>query len=92
MEKILIVVFYYPFFRSKTFIDVLLKPHVYGIRDGRSIDIDGMKSILIPTPKYDEQKRIGDFFGQIDNFITLHQRKLELIKEYKKGLLQQMFV
>ena len=84
--------FYYPFFRSKHFIDTLLKPHVYGIRDGRSIDIDGMKTIVIPVPSLDEQHRIGDFIESLDTLITLHQRKLDELKEYKKGLLQRMFV
>lgn len=83
--------FYYPFFRSKRFIDVLLKPHVYGIRDGRSIDIAGMKTIPIPVPCYEEQRRIGGFIEQFDTLITLQQRKLDQIKEYKKGLLQKMF-
>ena len=67
--------FYYPFFRSKRFINVLLKPHVYGIRDGRSIDIDGMKTILIPVPSYREQVEIGQFIESIDNLIALHQRE-----------------
>lgn len=66
--------FYYPFFRSRRFIDVLLKPHVYGIRDGKSIDIEGMKSILIPAPTYEEQKMIGSYMESLDNLITLHQR------------------
>ena len=83
--------FYYPFFRSRRFIDVLLKPHVYGIRDGRSIDIDGMKSILIPVPSYEEQKAIGGFIETLDNLITLHQRKLDSIKNIKKCMLQKMF-
>ena len=67
--------FYYPFFRSRRFIDSLLKPHVYGIRDGKSIDIEGMKTIFIPVPSYEEQKTIGDFIESLDNLITLHQRK-----------------
>ena len=41
--------------------------------------------------KKDEQERIGKFFSNLDNLITLHQRKLNSIKEYKKGLLQKMF-
>ena len=53
--------FFYPFFRSRQFIDVLLKPHVYGIRDGKSIDIEGMKSILLPLPTYYEQRKIGNY-------------------------------
>ena len=46
----------------------------------------------IKIPKMEEQKRIGECFSKLDNLITLHQRKLEQVKEYKKGLLQQMFV
>ena len=67
--------FYYPFFRSKYFISVLLKPHVYGIRDGKSIDVEGMKSILIPYPSLEEQTKIGQYFEHLDHLITLHQRK-----------------
>lgn len=67
--------FYYPFFRSRRFIDVLLKPHVYGIRDGKSIDIEGMKTIMIPVPSYAEQKKIGEYIESLDNLITLHQCK-----------------
>ena len=72
-------IFYYSFFRSKYFIDVLLKPHVYGIRDGKSVDVEGMKSILVPIPTYNEQKLIGNFIERIDHLITLHQRKIKYI-------------
>ena len=67
--------FYYLYFRSKRFIDADLKPHVYGIRDGRSIDIEGMKTIFIPWTNLAEQRRIGAFFDRLDSLITLHQRK-----------------
>ena len=67
--------FYYSYFRSEHFINVDLKPHVYGIRDGRSIDIDGMKTISIPYPSPSEQKSIGDFISSISSVITLHQRE-----------------
>ncbi len=83
--------FYYPFFRSRHFIDVLLKPHVYGIRDGKSIDIDGMKTIMIPVPSYEEQKKIGSYIDTLDHLITLHQRKCDELKEVKKFMLQNMF-
>ena len=42
-------------------------------------------------PKIEEQKKIGDYFCNLDNLITLHQRKCDAIKEYKKGMLQKMF-
>ena len=67
--------FYYSYFRSKKFIDMDLKPHVYGIRDGRSIDIEGMKSVLIPYTNFAEQEAIGDYIERIDRLITLHQEK-----------------
>ena len=67
--------FYYSYFRSKKFIDIDLKPHVYGIRDGRSIDVEGMKTVKIPFTSYEEQKAIGMFIKHFDHLITLHQRK-----------------
>ncbi|MCJ0552706.1 restriction endonuclease subunit S, partial [Enterococcus cecorum] len=38
-----------------------------------------------------EQQKIGSFFKQLDDTIALHQRKLDLLKEQKKGFLQKMF-
>jgi len=67
--------FYYPYFRSFEFIKHKLVPHVYGIRDGRSIDIEGMKSIEIPYTSLSEQRKIGDYLELLDHLITLHQRK-----------------
>ena len=84
--------FYYAYFRSKNFINKDLKPHVYGIRDGRSIDIEGMKTIKIPYTAYAEQKSIGDFLTALDNLITLHQRELEKLQNIKKSMLEKMFV
>ena len=43
-------------------------------------------------PNEGEQVILGDFFLAVDNLITLHQRKLEELKNMKKTLLQQMFV
>ncbi|MGY3707378.1 restriction endonuclease subunit S [Lactococcus lactis] len=51
-----------------------------------------MESKIVSIPNIDEQKQIGSFFKQLDNTITLHQRKLDLLKEQKKGFLQKMFI
>ena len=83
--------FYYAYFRSRKFIESDLKPHVYGIRDGRSIDIEGMKTINIPYTIFDEQRRIGKFIDLIDHLITLHQRKFEKLKIIKKSMLENLF-
>ena len=44
------------------------------------------------VPEYAEQKKIGGFLRQIDNLITLHQRKLEKLQNIKKSMLEKMFV
>ena len=44
------------------------------------------------VPTYAEQKKIGAFFQQLDNLITLHQRELEKLKNLKKACLEKMFV
>ncbi|MCT4340430.1 restriction endonuclease subunit S [Enterococcus durans] len=49
-------------------------------------------NITTYVPKYREQVKIGHFFKQLDDTIMLHQRKLDLLKETKKGFLQKMFV
>ncbi|EGP4956274.1 restriction endonuclease subunit S [Enterococcus faecium] len=47
---------------------------------------------MVSMPSSEEQQKIGTFFKQLDDTITLHQRKLDLLKEMKKGFLQKMFV
>ena len=73
--------FYYPYFRSYEFIKHKLVSHVYGIRDGRSIDIDGMKTIEIPYTSIEEQRKIGDYLDCLDHLITLHQRQTDFYKK-----------
>lgn len=60
--------------------------------DGRSnYNLKDFNNVIIPLPSLMEQKKIGTFFNKLDNLIPLHQRKLELLKETKKSLLQKMF-
>lgn len=50
------------------------------------------KNFDISLPSVGEQRKIGFFFQQLDNLITLHQRELELLQNVKKSLLEKMFV
>ena len=52
-------------------------------------DVEAME-IMLPTMA--EQEKIGLFFARVDNLITLHQRKLEKLKNIKKSMLEKMFV
>ena len=57
-----------------------------------NISKTGVMEIAVPIPDLPEQKRIGDYFKQLDNLITLHQRELEKLKNIKKACLEKMFV
>ena len=48
--------------------------------------------IEIPVPTVEEQRLIGALLDSLDNLITLHQRKLEKLKNIKKSMLESMFV
>ena len=53
---------------------------------------DKLQKSEIWMPNVDEQRIIGQQFDQLDSLITLHQRKLELLRNIKKSLLDKMFV
>ena len=50
------------------------------------------RSIPISCPSFGEQKKIGDYFRNLDNLITLHQRKCDTYKKFKKSMMQKMFL
>ncbi|SDQ14223.1 restriction endonuclease subunit S [Streptococcus equinus] len=52
---------------------------------------DVCRKIPVSCPSYEEQKKIGNYFRDLDRLITLHQRKCEQLKELKKFMLQNMF-
>ena len=47
--------------------------------------------VSVPS-NLEEQKKIGDYFRNLDHLITLHQRKIDKIKNMKKAMLDQMFI
>ena len=57
-----------------------------------SINSDDIKNSTILFPSHPEQEAIGTFFSTLDRQITLHQRKLEKLKNLKKALLNELFV
>ncbi len=51
-----------------------------------------VKNLIINTPSYVEQVRIGEYFFDLDNLIALHQRKLNQLLTMKKFMLQNLFI
>ena len=57
-----------------------------------NISKNKVMEIAVSLPSLDEQKLIGQYFRQLDNLITLHQRELEKLQNIKKSMLEKMFV
>ena len=51
-----------------------------------------LEKIELPYPCIAEQRKISRFFSNLDKLITLHQRKLEKLKNIKKSCLEKMFI
>ena len=74
---------------------MLSKEGLYKIADTSTIPQINNKHIepyKIYLPSMDEQLKIGIYFSNLDNLITLHQRELDHLQLLKKGMLQQMFI
>jgi type I restriction enzyme S subunit len=57
-----------------------------------NITVEDIRNINIIMPKDDcEQEKIASYFNNLDNLITLHQRKCDKLEEYKKAMLQKIF-
>ncbi len=86
----LVPYFIYTFFFSPAFSDYLNSvSHVGTIAH---YTITQLEETPITLPCVSEQQKIGDYFRNIDSLITLHQRKLEKLKNIKKACLEKMFV
>lgn len=57
-----------------------------------SVRLEMISDMKIPVPDIEEQRKIGSFLDNLDHLIALQQKKIESLKEFKKGCLQQMFV
>lgn len=61
-----------------------------GSRGGLNKQLIG--NIIIPRPSLEEQIKIGEFFKDFNNLITLHKRKIDMLKKLKSACLSEMFI
>ena len=98
-----IISYYYPVFKANNAdSNFLLRRLNHGTKSQLSFIAEGtgqkvlahskFKNIAVYVPSIEEQKSIGSFFENLDHLITLHQRKLEKLKNIKKSCLKKMFV
>lgn len=65
---------------------------VMSVRSGQpGINSEEYSKLKLNIPRYEEQKKIGDFFSKLDRQIELEEQKLEKLKEQKKGYMQKIF-
>ena len=57
-----------------------------------TLNRNDVHSVKVFLPRFREQQRISTFLHDLDNLITLHQHKLEKLKNVKKAMLEKMFV
>jgi methylase-S type I restriction modification domain containing protein len=82
--------YYKYYFKSHRFIQDLNKD-LEGIRDGKMISYGQFSSILLPKPDEEEQQKVVDCLSSIDDLISVEEKKLSLLNDYKKGWMQKLF-
>ena len=83
--------FYKAYLKTNDFIQ-RLSSTVIGIRDGKQISYQAFSTLMIDYPCLEEQTKIANFLSSIDQKIEVTSQQIEQAKQWKKGLLQQMFV
>ena len=82
-----------PLFTATMFNATLQKEFAMRVEGGSVTNLyfEKLKNIEVSFPKKEEQKKIARFFEEIDNLITLHQRKLEKLQNIKKSMSEKLF-
>ncbi len=83
--------FFKYYFKTSTYIKRLTKK-LEGIRDGKMISYGYFSEVLLPLPSVEEQTKIANFLSAIDEQINTVKQQIAQTQQFKKGLLQQMFV
>ena len=63
-----------------------------GAKNDMKVTAENALKGMVTFPSREEQSVISAFFSRLDSLITLHQRKLELLRNIKKSMLDKMFV
>lgn len=91
-STMLIIDDFYRFFLKKDSFIEELSQTVVGIRDGKQISYQAFATLDLPYPSLPEQTKIANFLSIIDDKIATKKIELDKVKNWKQGLLQQMFV
>ena len=80
----------------KQYFNILYESGYYyslvGITAQPALSLKFIKSLVVPSPSFEEQKKISEYFINLDNLITLHQSEVERLKKAKQFFLDKMFI
>ncbi|WP_294755021.1 restriction endonuclease subunit S [uncultured Ruminococcus sp.] len=57
-----------------------------------AVNFGALNNLTFSIPSYEEQNKIGEYLGQLDNLISLHRCKCNTLKRLKKAMLEKMFI
>jgi len=83
-----------PYFLNYQYQTIKAKKKIENITTGNTIKhilASEMQEFVVDVTSYGEQEKIAEFFRDLDNLITLHQRKCEKLMDCKKSFLKKMF-
>lgn len=75
--------------RGQTVEDFIKKNPTVGAQP--NLSLEQVNNLKISLPNYQEQKKVGDYFTNLDHLITLHQRKYDKLINVKKAMLEKLF-
>lgn len=83
--------FFAYYFKTSSLVEQFRKYSQGLVKDTLNLKYDGFACISVPSPLFSEQQKIADCLGSLDELIAAEGRKLEALRNHKRGLMQQLF-
>ena len=83
--------FFTYYFKTRSLINQFKKYSQGLVKDTLNLKYETFSLIQVGFPAFNEQKKIADCLGSLDDLVTAKDRKLKALRQYKQGLMQQLF-
>ena len=83
--------FFMELFKKQSMLEIFKRWSQGLTSDTWNLKFTTISTIVVAAPNIEEQAKIADYFSNLDNLITINQRKSDSLKEIKKFMLQNMF-
>jgi type I restriction enzyme S subunit len=83
--------FFESLFKSDVFLRTITNALNPNLRDGKSISYATASAMKLVVPANEEMQEIGSYLCSIDNLIANQAKKVEVLKDHKRGLMNALF-